>query len=828
MKKIILPLALLLLFFTGISSAQNMSSKRAGMVNSGPGTVTGKVLDSASLKAIDYASIAIFKENSTRPLNGAVSNSDGDFSIKNIPVGLYKLKITFMGYYNKEIDSIKITNSEYDIELGKILINQKSLQLKGVEVTAQRGPIEFQVDKMVVSVEKTLPSAGGSVLDVLKNTPSVSVDVDGNVSLRGNGNITFLLDGRPSGMIDPKMLEQIPASAIENIEIVTNPSAKYDADGTAGIINFIMKKQKEMNWNGLFQINAGTRDNYGSSANVNFKKEDLNLYATYDDRFSNREMNGSTNRWTNIPSQGLNYIDQDINQNRRNSSHNFKFGLDYNLNKFNAITTSVLFNIGSNNRSSQLANTTSDSSRNILSKYKTNNSGSGDGQSFDYLLNYKRTFEKKGEELTADFYYTISNNNDDNDRIISYILPANHVISDSLSFNAPVENTYTSNKNRLFSFQTDYALPINDNGKFESGYKGIFRDRDINYNVLNKDGNNWVNDLTQSNVFSYQEQIHAIYGLYSDQIGGFKYQLGLRLEEALTKSFLANTNSEYKKNYFSPIPTIHLSQEVISGQGIKLSYSRRLNRPQMWALNPFLRYEDPQSAFQGNPYLKPEYTDSYEAGYNFIFKSSSIFANAFYKQVNDNINHFIEVNNDNVTIQTFKNIDKQIQYGLELNGYSQLYTWWTINGSISYYASKFKGESYSNTNSINDVWNGRFMTMVSLGWDLDFQLNCFYASRNLSPQGKTKSMFFSDVALKKSLFEKKLTISFRVSDPFNAIKFRNQSFGTNFSAETDFKPTSQIFSLSLSYSMNNFKKIFERKPDEDSGSHDYDENGQQR
>ena len=195
---------------------------------------------------------------------------------------MYKLKITFMGYNNKTIDSVLLNEKYLTADVGTIILSQKSLQLKGVEVTGQKGPIEFQVDKMVVNVEKTLPSAGGSVLDVLKNTPSVSVDMDGNVSLRGNGNVTFLLDGKPSGMINPKMLEQIPASVIENIEIVTNPSAKYDADGTAGIINFIMKKQKEMNWNGLIQANAGTKDNYGSSVNLNFKQDKVNFYGTYD------------------------------------------------------------------------------------------------------------------------------------------------------------------------------------------------------------------------------------------------------------------------------------------------------------------------------------------------------------------------------------------------------------------------------------------------------------------------------------------------------------------------------------------------------------------
>lgn len=795
----------------------------------GPGTISGVILDSATQKQIDYASVAIYKDNSTKPANGAITGSDGKFVISKIPTGKYKMKITFMGYNNKTIDSLLITDKNASIDLGNILLSQKSMQLKGVEVTGQRGPVEFQVDKMVVSVEKTLPSAGGSVLDVLKNTPSVSVDMDGNVSLRGNGNITFLLDGRPSGMINPKMLEQIPASVIENIEIVTNPSAKYDADGTAGIINFIMKKQKEMNWNGLFSANMGTRDNYGSSVNLNFKQDGLNFYGTYDNRYNNRDLDGKLSRWTDLGT-GRNNMFQDVDMRSRSNSHNFKFGIDYSLDNFNSLTTSVLYNTGKGSRNSDIKTTLSGINNAVYSKYKTINDVDTRGESFDYLLNYKRTFPQAGKELTADFYYTRSSNVEDGNRNEVYDLLIAAPATPPVLYSG-MQNTNSSNANKLFSLKSDFVLPLEDAGKIETGYKGIYRKRNINYNVFNYDLllANWTNDKNQSNIFNYEEQIHAAYVMYSNKIGGFKYQVGLRLEEALTKSYLENTNSEYKKDYFSPIPTVHISQEVVEGQEVKLSYSRRLNRPQMQLLNPFLRYMDPQNAFQGNPYLKPEYTDSYECGYSYIFNTSSIFTNFFYKQVNDNINQLTELRDNNVTVSTTGNIAKLISYGVELNGFHQIFKWWTVNGGVSYYASKFEGNFANSTStSVNDVWNARLMTMVSLGWDLDFQLNAFYMSRNLTPQGRTKEMFFTDVSIKKSLFDKKLSVSLRVSDPFNLVKFRNETFGANFYNSIDAKPVSQIFTLSINYSINNFKRMFERKPEEDSGAREYEESGQQR
>lgn len=795
----------------------------------GPGSITGVIIDSATQHKIDYASVAIYKDNGTKPLNGGITNSEGVFTISKIPLGKYKLKITFMGYNNKSIDEVELTEKKMSVNLGTILLGQKSMQLKGVEVTAQKGPVEFQVDKMVVNVEKTLPSAGGSVLDVLKNTPSVSVDMDGNVSLRGNGNITFLLDGKPSGMINPKMLEQIPASMLENIEIVTNPSAKYDADGTAGIINFIMKKQKEMNWNGLVQANMGTKDNYGSSVNLNFKQDKVNFYGTYDNRYSNRPFDGTTTRWTELLS-GKNFTDQNVSHRNNSYSHNFKLGMDYSFDDFNSITTSVLFNTGKGNRNSTLYNTMTNASGNVYEKYRTNNDGDSRGESFDYLLNYKKTFAKPGKEWMVDFYYTKSSNVEDNGRKVTYDLVSSGLIN-TPALNSADQNTYSSNSNRLFSLKTDYIVPLNDAGKIEAGYKGIYRKRNINNNVFNFDiiSQNWLNDLTQSNVFEYEEQIHAAYAMYSNKLGGFKYQVGLRLEEAVTKSVLANTGTEYKKDYFSPIPTVHFSQELAEGHELKLSYSRRLNRPMMQLLNPFVKTIDMQNSFQGNPYLKPEYTDSYEFGYAYIYNTSSIFTNLFYKQVNDNINQVTELRENNVTVQTFSNVAKLTSYGVELNGYTQIFNWWTINGGCSYYASKFEGNySGSSSNSVNDVWNARLMTMISLGWNLDFQMNGFYMSRNLTPQGKMKEMIFTDVSLKKSFFDKKLSVSLRVSDPLNLVKFRNETFGSNFFYGIDVKPATQVFTLSVQYSINNFKRIFERKPEEDSGAREYEDNGQQR
>ncbi|HEX2961188.1 MAG TPA: outer membrane beta-barrel family protein [Ignavibacteriales bacterium] len=824
MKKYTILFFVFVLLISGSLSAQNFQ-RGNGQFNAA-GTISGSIIDSVTSKPIEYATISVMRNNDPKVITGSISDIQGKFIVEKVPFGPFKVKISFMGYNTLTKDSVIITPQRFSVNLGVIKISQKSVQLKGVEVTAQKGAVEFAIDKMVVNVEKTLPAAGGSVIDVLKNAPSVSVDMDNNVSLRGNTNLTILLDGHPSGVTDSKMLEQIPASAIEKIEVVTNPSAKYDADGTAGIINLIMKKQAEMNWNGMIQANAGTRDNYGSSVNLNFRQNKWNIFGSYDNRFNTRGMSATLDRRTTL-AEGTSSTHQEMNGRSGGFSHNLKVGADYSINEQNSLNTTLLFNIGGGNFNHSAVSVNDGLlPGSSVTGYTTRNHSESNGQSLDYTLDYKKKFDKPDEELTADFYFSKSINSDSTDRDI-----LNTYMAQNLSAGPEKQNTYSDNSNRLISFKTDFVSPVGEAGKFESGYKVIFRERNLNYNVENYDYsvNNWVNDRSQSNAFLYKEQIHAAYAMYSGQINKFKFQTGLRLEEALTRSVQQTLNNEYKKDYFSFIPTVHLSQELSEGQELKLSYSRRLNRPPLQMINPFIRYMDPQNAWAGNPYLKPEYTDSYEFGHNLIVNQSSLFSNVFYRRVHDNINQFTDLNENNVTVSTFRNIAGVTSYGIEFNGYTSLFKWWTLNGGYSYYGTKFDPNTpgLSNT-STSRVWNARLTSMIILGWDMDLQFNCFYMSKNVTPQGNSKGMFFSDLGLKKSFLERKLSVSLRVNDVFNAMRFRNETLGTNFSAVNNFKPQSQIFTLSFQYNINNYSPNRDRRPEDDNGAREYENVGQNR
>lgn len=799
-KNYIKNLLLLLLFLASISFAQ--SSGKISLT--GTATIIGIIKDSANSEPIEYATVMLLKDSTKKVLGGNITKANGSFILEGVPVGNYRLKISCVNYKDNYSDFIKITEKKEKLDVGTIYLNTTSLNLSAVTITAQKGAIEFNADKMIVNVEKTMPPAGGSAIDVLKNTPSVSVDIDGNVSLRGNQNINIQIDGRPSGISDPKMLEQLPADLIDKIEIMTNPSARYDADGTAGIINIILKKKAESNFNGLAQVNAGTRDNYGSSLSLNYRQNDINVYGGYDNRFMHRSATGVFNRETISPI--TNFLHNDMSNNMHGQSHNLKAGIDYYFSKYDVISTSILANDGFRTMVNSTNSLTTDSLGRYYSSYINSNRFESNGFDMDYNLNYKRTFDTKGKEFTADFFYTHSSDNNKSYRT-----------SNSLIIN-PDENTVSDNNNKLFSIKSDYVNPISEDTKFEAGYKGIYRERNADYNQFDKDtlSNFFLNDI-YSNNFNYKENIHAAYSIFTSAFNlglKYRYQIGLRIENATTNSYQKTTNLHYDKSYFSLFPNLNFSAILNTGNELRISYSRRINRPNMWQINPFSRKIDDYNMRQGNPNLNPEYIDSYEFTHSLFLNKLSFVTTFFYRQVNDNIN--VQVNYDPATgilTQSFSNYAKQKSFGLDFNVMTQIFKWWNLNGSFSYYGTKFEGNNVDQTVA-QSVWYSRFSSQwMFAGFAL--QLNGYYSSPQAVPQGKMYGMFMTDLGLKKSFMDGQLTLGLRVSDLFNDARWRSEINGINFSSANNMKMNNRVVSLSLTYNINNFKMKQDKKGEDD-------------
>ncbi len=801
MKYIIFNLAIIFFSINILIQAQqnrNNFNKMDGF----NGTVTGKVLDSQTNAPVEYANITIYRVRDSQLVNGAVTNQEGKFIIEKVNPGKYSARISFMGYTNFTIDSFLVTPKSLNIDLGIIKLSPKSVSTQEVVVTGQKDMITNNLDKRVVNVDANIASSGGSALDVMQNVPSVTVDADGGVALRGSKNVTFLVDGKPSGLAGVSgsdVLTQIPASSIESIEIVTNPSAKYDPEGTAGIINIVLKKKTNLGVNGIISLNAGTGDRYNSSLNLNYRNSGFNLYGSYDSRFFNMVGEGNTNRISNY--NGVtSVLNQQSNDKRKNQMHNVSLGADYYPDDYNTFTLLFRYrNMGMDNHS-LLDNQNFDETNTLSRDYTRTSSNDRNIKGLEYDLNYKRSFEKKGHEIIADINY--SDHSADFDGDINQL---------EKGFSSPaLQKSNTGNTQKMLTFQVDYVNPLDDFGRIEAGLKGDVKDltSDQDYYDFSYDLNSWVDNLSQKNRFGLKEQIYAAYGIYSNILWGIQYQVGLRAEKVFTDITQELNNSSYNNDYISIYPTIHLKSELSAGQEISLSYSRRVDRPNNRQLNPLVDYSDSTNIVAGNPYLKPQYINSYEFGHSVFFGKVSLASTLFYRQTDDVINMITTLEKPGVTKTTFENISKSMNYGLEVIGNIPFFEWWRLNANFSFFKAEFKGPDLSNDNY---TWMTRVNSNFFLSKDFFFQLIANYNAPTIMAQGKMKEQFSADVALRKDFMDGKLSLNFRVSDIFKTRKFDNETYGTGFNTISHRSMDSRAAFLGISYKLNNYKSDQEKE-----------------
>jgi len=766
------------------------------------GTVNGKVIDSQTGNPIEYANITIYKLNNSQLVNGAVTNQDGKFTIEKVLPGKYSAKISFMGYTNFTVDSFIVTPKNPNVDLSTVKLSPKSVSAQEVIVTGQKDMITNNLDKKVVNVDANIASAGGSALDVMQNVPSVTVDADGGVALRGSKNVTFLIDGKPSGLAgvnSSDVLTQIPASSIESIEIVTNPSAKYDPEGTAGIINLVLKKKSNLGVNGIVSLNAGTGDKYNSSLNLNYRRSGFNFYGSYDTRFFNMKSEGSTNRISTY--EGLtSSLDQQSNSKMKNQMHNVSIGSDYYADDNNVFSLLFRYRNMSMDNNSLLNNKNFDETSALTRDYSRSSFNDRNIRGMEYNLNYKRTFEKKGHEIIADINFS--------DHAAEFNGDINQQESGSVI--SALQSSFTDNTHKMLTLQIDYVNPLDDLGRLEAGLKSNFKKltSDQDYYDFSFEQNNWIDNLSQKNRFGLKEQIHAAYGIYSNILWGIQYQFGLRAEKVFTDITQELNNSSYSNDYISIYPTIHFKSELSAGQEISLSYSRRVDRPNNRQLNPLVDYSDSTNIVAGNPYLKPQYINSYEFGHSVFFGKISLSSTLFYRQTDDVINMITTLEKPGVTRTTFQNLSKSMNYGLEVIGNIPFFEWWRLNANFSFFRAEFKGPDLSNNNY---TWMTRINSNFFLSKDFFLQLIANYNAPTIMAQGKMKEQFSADVALRKEFMDGKLSLNFRISDIFKTRKFDNETFGTGFNTISHRTMDSRTAFLGISYKLNNYKSDQEKE-----------------
>ncbi|MDX5480300.1 MAG: TonB-dependent receptor family protein [Hymenobacteraceae bacterium] len=765
----------------------------------GNGKVTGTVVEGPQKTPLGFANVVLLTTPDSSLVTGATTDISGRFALERVPAGRYVLRVSLVGYPTKFVSNISVTADKPTVALGTVTLEESNTRLSEVEIVTERELVEFDLDKRVVNVSQDIAAESGTVADVLQNVPSVAVDIDGNVSLRGSSNVTILVDGKRTSLANLS-LDQIPANLIESVELVTNPSSKYDPEGTSGVINLILKKEKKPGFNGSATVNVGTYENYNSSLNLNYRYNKLSLNGGYD--FRHRTRPGTSSSFTTYYTDDLDftYLDQVRERDNLDISHNFRLGADYALTPQHALSASVFYRTDNEEGSSNLLYRFLDDDRQLVNTRTRLTEDTEEGYNMDLNLGYRQTFKRKGQELTADLVYT--NNADDETSEFR-----EEYIGDPLR-----QNTFTEDKNTRFTAQADYVHPFSEDSRLEAGFRSSLQrlDEDSRFYDYSFETNRFVFNDTISNHFVFDEHVHSLYANYGSKYKSISYQFGLRAEQTITKSDQRTQDMVYHNDYFSLFPSLFLTHDINDENKVQFSYSRRINRPRSRYLNPFVDRSDKFDVDFGNPRLDPEFINSLELGYLKYWGSSSVNVSTFYRHTTDQIQRLrqpavVTENGETYTRleTTFLNLSSGTSYGVELGATHTIDKWWRLNGSLSGFRTELN-DTQGDTELSNQQlsWNTRINSTMTVWEDLNIQLNAFYRAPMATIQGRREQLFSADLGLRKDVLDKKGTILFRVSDIFNTRQWNYLSYSDAFRTESNNRRQSRIFYIGFTYRLN--------------------------
>ena len=793
-------------------------------------TISGKVIDNDLEVPLEYATVSITDVNDPSKITGGVTDIDGKFAIE-VAKGTYKIEVEFISYESKIFNN-RTVNS--DLNLGTIALGVSSASLDEVVVRAETTQVDVRLDKKIYNIGKDLTTAGGTVSDALNNVPSVSVDVEGGISLRGNENVRILINGKPSAMAgfgSTDVLSQLPADAIERVEVITSPSARYDAEGTAGILNIILRKDKTLGFNGSLTLTGGDPANAGASANINYRTEKFNLFNTTGYRY--RESPGNAYNETEyfeereIPLlDDINYDRniEDRDMDRENKGFNTNLGLEYYINDQSSITGSIFYRNGDDEDLTTNINNYFLNGEERLGTTRTEFETEED-ESYQFAVNYINKFNDEGHQLTADFQYDIDN--EEQAAFINELVDYNNTGRDEVS--VPREETNTLEEQREYLLQADYVLPLGENSQFEAGYRGNFENTVTDYELRqeNDNGELAINE-NQTNIFDYTENVQALYTQYGSKFGDFSFLLGLRLENTnlkgdidselteaeLREEFGFQINTNFDNNYLGLFPTVNIIYELGEQENITLGYNRRINRPRGWFINPFPSRNSRTNIFQGNPNLQPAFSNAFDLGYLKRWEKLTLTSSVYFQRETDAFQRV----QDNITISGPNNTEVEVIRTLPINlgtndrigaEIGLLYNpadWLRLNGSFNFFQfnidGEYEGVSYSQE---NNSWFGRFSSKVSLPLGVEWQTNAFYMGPSDEIQGQRDGMLSIDLALSKDIFNDNATISANVSDLLNSRKRQGTTTTDMFTQYSEFQWRQRQINVSLIYRFNQQK-----------------------
>ena len=787
------------LLFLGLISTLFAQRPQGGPGNFSKLKLTGIVVDKETQEPLEYATISLINKRFPERIQGGITDAKGNFNLEVFP-GQYTITIEYIGFDKINIENKVLRENE---DLGRIELEIAAETLQEVELVGERTEVEIRLDKRIYNVGKDITVRGGSVADVLDNVPSVSVDVEGNIALRGNENVRILINGKPSGLVGlsgPQGLRSLPAESIEKVEVVTSPSARYEASGTAGILNIILKKEELEGFNGSFILNGGYPTTYGGNATLNWRTKKLNLFSTTSLRNSESRGGGIFESENFNP---VRFVNEDRDYQRFRNSIFFNLGAEYFFNDKTSLTVSG-FVRKSNNESN---NTTEIENLNasglVIDRFGRYQFEEEVDNSQQLSANFTKKFDDKGHELIIEFQ-TEASEEDESD-----------LAENTSTFNQESETLEDQSRTLL---QMDYVWPVNENTQFELGYRGDFSKQETEYNVFDLLESGRTPNVQLTNFLGFTQNVNAAYTQFGQKIEQFSYLMGMRMEKTHIEIDQRTSNIYKEKDYTDWFPTLNLSFEFSEKENITLGYSRRIRRPRSWSLNPFRSLTSLTFFREGNPDLDPSYSNLYDLGYLKRWDKFTFNGSIYYQKATQVIERITEATGELVVVSedplvelpqfrsTSINLSENARTGTE---FTLTYTpkrRVRISGNFNIFNSETIG-SYKGVALDREIisWFARLNSSFPMPFGINTQFNGFYFGPRANAQTESKGIVTFSGALNKPMLNDKATLSFRVSDILNSSKRKSTTETADFRNYTEFQWRQPTYIFTFTYRVNERK-----------------------
>ncbi|MEX2594449.1 MAG: outer membrane beta-barrel family protein [Anditalea sp.] len=801
MKPIILPLFSTIILLNLDLHAQNSH-------------ITGKVRDSETGRTLEFANVVLLNPEDSTVVDGSVTDQEGDFEI-SASYGRYLLRAGFIGY-DQLFKQLEVDKAS--INLGNLRLSSTASSLEEVTVSGVISMFESDIDKRTYNVGNSIVADGATASDLLATLPSIQIDEEGGIAMRGSGSVLIYINGRPTNLSSEEtesILSQFPANSIQSVELITNPSSRYDASGVGGIINIILKKEERLGLNGQVNVSLGTRNKYTGGLNLNYRTGKFNFYTSYN--FQSRQLYEISESLRRTDEEGVSpFLDQDFNTDNTNQSHLLRGGVDVYINDRATMGIYGQYNRSSRDRLRIYHQRHQGPERQLDSLFVRTLEEDQAAINFESGITFDYDFDTVGQRLYASFSYA----RNQQDRVEYF---------DQLYYNQSSQEVPSKRQDQIYGrpqegslyiFQVDYEKPFPSGSKLEGGAKGTFdlNDRGQTFDQLDLNSGRYIQNDSIANQFTFDEYVTAAYGIYRHTVNALGFQVGLRAEQTTTKGYDFNSGTQYDNAYFNLFPSLYLTYELGPEEELLANYSRRINRPGAGQMAPFYNAQDLLNTRYGNPELNPEYTDSYETGYNKGWENYLFTGTLYHRRTTDVMTRIISLLENNSAVQLWTNANQRNSTGLELINQFQFSSNFdaTLNGNFFY--SELKGsniqEGFDNSNF---SWTISLLSNIVLPNIATVQIQGEYSGPIILPQGEIDPIYGLNVGLRRDIFNNRATVSLNVTDIFNTRIFRINTTDREFYQERYFNRETRIGTISLNYRFGGFRA----KEEQPSGGNGY-------